>query len=372
MGPRPKEHDLMTRSIVCGLLALTFVGVIGVAPLACQSGGVGDPCTPEDEYNAQFTGFNVAEENIEPLSFQCSTRICLVNHFQGRVSCPLGQPALAPMDFCKQNPDSTQDCGAPPASGGTQQPCSTCPDPSQACVLSQSYAPQCTCDPTVTDPTNPMVCAGNPGCAGVSGNCDPNLQICTCSNDLTIDGVSFFCEPIQPGCSGSTCSEVLNSYICHTPQTATASSCQSAANTPQENEGKQCCVPGTDQPVSVEVCGQCDSSSFRDAPDAVYCSCRCCAPCCAAGTQPSATNPCSTDTSTCGTACDPNFNYCSCPSGFTCTDIRPNVGLGDQELAGAYCIKAGSAFTTTSGCGNVVGNADPANCQGTPASAPTD
>ncbi len=65
----------MTRSIICGLLALTFVGVIGVVPLACASGGVGDPCTPEDEYNAQFTGFNVAEENIESLSFQCSTPI---------------------------------------------------------------------------------------------------------------------------------------------------------------------------------------------------------------------------------------------------------------------------------------------------------
>ena len=96
----------------------------------------------------------------------------------------------------------------------------------------------------------------------------------------------------------------------------------------------------------------------------MYCSCRCCAPCCAPNTQPSATNPCSTDTSTCGPACDPNFNYCSCPSGFTCTDIRTNVGLGDQELAGAYCIKTGSAYSTDATCGNVVGNADPASCQG--------
>jgi hypothetical protein len=345
----------MTRSIVCGLLALTFVGVIGVAPLACQSGGVGDPCTPEDEYNAQFSGFNVAEENIESLSFQCSTRICLVNHFQGRVSCPLGQTA-AEIAVC--NP--SQCPGSACACTGGQQ-----------CVQSESYAPQCTCDASDTTPGDAMNCADNPGCTGVGGNCDPTLQICTCAADTMIDGVRFFCQPIDPSCT-SDCPSVLNSFVCHTPQTATTSDCQSASNTPAQNANKQCCVPGTDQPVSVEVCGQCDSASFRDATNAVYCSCRCCAPCCTGSETPTNSNPpCSTDMSTCGSMCDPNFNYCSCPSGFTCSDIRPNVGLGDTELAGAYCIKTGSAYGTTSTCGNVAGNADPANCQGTPTGIPT-
>lgn len=318
----------MTRSIVCGLLALTFVGVIGVAPLACSSGGVGDPCTPEDEYNAQFSGFNVAEENIESLSFQCTTRICLVNHFQGRVSCPLGQAAS---DIVACDPSNPTACTA-----------------GQQCAKSESFAPECASD---TD------CEMIPG-----AQCDTNLGICSCTMDQMMGGVPFYCEPLDPSCT-TECPQVLNSYICHEP-----GNCQSSSNTPDENNGKQCCVPGTDEPVSVEVCGQCDSASFRNAANAVYCSCRCCAPCCAAGEQPSETNPCSTDMSTCGSACDPNFNYCSCPSGYTCTDIRPNVGLGDQELAGAYCIINGSAYTSTSTCGNVVGNADPANCQGTPSS----
>src|SRR6185503_19076682 len=91
----PKEHVLMTRSILCGLFGLISVVTIGILPVACQSGGVGDPCTPEDEYDSQFAGFKVTEENIESRSFQCSTRICLVNHFQGRVSCPLGQPGVS-------------------------------------------------------------------------------------------------------------------------------------------------------------------------------------------------------------------------------------------------------------------------------------
>src|SRR6187549_2052480 len=84
----------MTRSILSGLFGLFSVVAIGSLPAACQSGGVGDPCTPEDEYNPDFAGFKVTEENIESRSFQCATRICLVNHFQGRVSCPLGQDAL--------------------------------------------------------------------------------------------------------------------------------------------------------------------------------------------------------------------------------------------------------------------------------------
>jgi hypothetical protein len=63
------------------------------AALACEPGGVGDPCTPEDEYQQDFNGFQVTEVNVESRSFQCATRLCLVNHFQGRVSCRLGQEA---------------------------------------------------------------------------------------------------------------------------------------------------------------------------------------------------------------------------------------------------------------------------------------
>jgi hypothetical protein len=57
----------------------------------CGGSGVGDPCVPEDEYLTTFSGFAVGEVNVESRSFQCLTRVCLVNHFQGRVSCPFGQ-----------------------------------------------------------------------------------------------------------------------------------------------------------------------------------------------------------------------------------------------------------------------------------------
>ena len=70
---------------------------LGALSAGCQSGGVGDPCTPEDEYQQFFSGYAFTEVNIESKSFQCETRLCLVNHFQGRVSCPYGQTATQAM-----------------------------------------------------------------------------------------------------------------------------------------------------------------------------------------------------------------------------------------------------------------------------------
>lgn len=74
------------------IVVLASVAVaLSVSAGGCQSGGVGDPCTPEDEYQPAFSGFAPSEVNVESRSFQCETRVCLVNHFRGRVSCPLGQ-----------------------------------------------------------------------------------------------------------------------------------------------------------------------------------------------------------------------------------------------------------------------------------------
>jgi hypothetical protein len=71
-----------------------LVAALGLLALGCESGGVGDPCTPEDEYTQPFSNFSDEEVNVESKSFQCETRICLVNHFQGRVSCPYGQSEM--------------------------------------------------------------------------------------------------------------------------------------------------------------------------------------------------------------------------------------------------------------------------------------
>jgi len=97
-----------------------LVLILGALAQGCQSGGVGDPCTPEDEFQQFFSGYAFTEVNIESKSFQCETRLCLVNHFQGRVSCPYGQTA---MQATEVRPDSTeyQLCHIPGTTGAANR-----------------------------------------------------------------------------------------------------------------------------------------------------------------------------------------------------------------------------------------------------------
>jgi hypothetical protein len=281
--------------------------------MACEGGGVGDPCTPEDEYSPTFAGFKVTEENIESRSFQCQTRICLVNHFQGRVSCPLGQPAVGDVNDPRRKSCSLGSDGQPNDSA--------CGD-GEKCVVSA----------TLAEP-----CDSNDDCNGFGGKCNKDAKFCECSTsaDCIGNGDNFFCDASDKHCK---------SYVCHAPN-----GCQTAGASVDQNSGKDCCVPGTDTPVSVSVCGQCGKDSKRAADEAVYCSCRC-GP--AAGDENNTAND--------------DFNFCECPSGFVCSEIRKNVGLGDPLIAGKYCIKEGTEFTDTQACdkSTVDGYVAPGQCSG--------
>ena len=96
MSSSPRIRSLLVFAALGGALVATIQG--------CGQSGVGDPCTPEQEFNQGFLGFDVKEVSVESKSFQCQTRLCLVNHFQGRVSCSYGQdadgkaPSTAPAD----------------------------------------------------------------------------------------------------------------------------------------------------------------------------------------------------------------------------------------------------------------------------------
>jgi hypothetical protein len=95
---------------------ITLVAFAAYGSLGCESGGVGAPCTPEDEYNQDFNGFALTEVNVESRSFQCETRVCIVNHFQGRVSCPYGQLDPATSNLA---PEDRARCRVPGSNGKT-------------------------------------------------------------------------------------------------------------------------------------------------------------------------------------------------------------------------------------------------------------
>ncbi len=282
--------------IVSALFAIGAIGAGAALPASCQTGGIGDPCTPEDEYRGQFAGFQLTQENIESRSFQCESRICLVNFFQGRVSCPAGQ---SPKDPCTGNGDCTGE--------------------GEECVESAVSADPCTSDDE---------------CNGTTCNKD---GFCECTNDSCAEG--YTCDEDKK----------CRLRVCHAP-----GNCQDPTLSMDDNLGKDCCIPGTDTPVQSEVCGQCDAEGLRNAENAVYCSCRC-------GAAEGAPE-------------DENFNFCECPDGFTCAEVRAYFDLGDQQLTGKYCVKADdpiivndkvSVAKATTACGAVAGNAnDDIGCAG--------
>ncbi len=191
----------MTRSIIaviaCGVLAGSLGGTGG-----CSQSGVGDPCIPEQEYDPTFTGFALGEISTESKSFQCQTRLCLINHFQGRVTCPYGQES------------------AGKTLGAAKEACSIPGDKS----------------------------------APITG-----------LTDSTATNKAY----VEPQCSE------------------------------------------------------------RRAAQTVYCSCRCM----------------NLDGKT-----NDGANYCACPEGFECKQLRNSIGAGDTGLTGGYCIKKDTTYDTTSTC----------------------
>ena len=82
--------------LVLVALALALAACAGKArTTATDAGfevtGVGEPCVTGDESQPNFSSFAVTELNVETASPACATGLCLVNHFQGRVSCKYGQ-----------------------------------------------------------------------------------------------------------------------------------------------------------------------------------------------------------------------------------------------------------------------------------------
>ncbi len=267
-------------SLVAGFLALALVG--------CPSGGVGDECTPEDEYKENFAGFKISEENIESRSFQCQSRICLVNHFQGRVSCPHGQ--------------------APPKNCSNGEACTG----EETCTPAGVLLTDCDPTPCGAKGANPANCNNESGLNAACGNrtCD-KAGFCHCDAADCPEG--YYCDNESKLCSIKVCS------------------------VPNDDKNR-CYVPGTEIPIATEVCAQCAASSKRDALNAVYCSCRCGPP------------------SEGATDADDNFNFCECPENYVCQEIRKNVGLGDAQIAGKYCVKQGTQYTGKENCGKVQGH----------------
>jgi hypothetical protein len=199
----------MTRKYLAAFTALAAVASItAIAGTGCASTGIGDPCIPEAEYAADFLGFSAQEVNVESKSFQCLTRLCLVNHFQGRVSCPYGQNASA--SAASTLPASSTPAfqcdgehGAPNAQGdqcclpGVDQPVISDADQGKTdgTATASSVPPNC------SDRTADKAVYCSCRCENVNGRTDDGDVYCSCPSGFSC---TQLVTPIGAGNAGLT------------------------------------------------------------------------------------------------------------------------------------------------------------------------
>jgi hypothetical protein len=206
----------MTRSILIVIAVGVFLDI--VAGSGCAPGGIGDPCIPDQEYDTCFAGFAQGEVNTESRSFQCQTRLCLVNHFQGRVSCPYGQTAsgtaaMTPVTSCPagtvgggtftacdpmgglSDPSFTLTDNSSPSCAGKADPCTV---PGGATVLGGSsstvqgeYAIQVSVPPQLTprQTANAVYCSCR--CENAAGQTNDGEVYCKCPSGFSCDQLVF-------------------------------------------------------------------------------------------------------------------------------------------------------------------------------------
>ncbi len=196
-----KASLLSLSSRVTGRFGVVHIAgvALGLSLLACEPGGVGDPCTPEDEYEPTFSGYGLEEVNVESKSFQCETRLCLVNHFQGRVSCPYGQADPA-------NPE----CFIP----GTQDPVEKPVEPQQ----------------TARRPNDAVYCSCR--CANKDGSKDDGARYCECPSGYDCEKLIDFTFGQKDNLAGYYCIKQGTRFNgLESPECSAASQ-----NCPEENQ----------------------------------------------------------------------------------------------------------------------------------------
>jgi len=197
--------------------------LLGLSALGCTPGGVGDPCTPEDEYQQNFNGFQVTETNTESRSFQCETRLCLVNHFQGRVSCRLGQ--ASPVDAMGTPVANYHPTCSIPGTAATADPAS--PD-----NINVEVKPQ-----LVNRQTEKAVY-----CSCRCDGPDKNARYCECPS-------GFQCEPVVPDLKITHGSGQLTGSYCIRAGTKYNPVTDTDSGTTCNNDKKACGCDGAKPPA---------------------------------------------------------------------------------------------------------------------------
>jgi hypothetical protein len=215
------------------LITAIAVGVIAALSSApgCASTGVGDPCTPDEEYDPTFQAFSIQDVNVESKSYVCLTRLCLVNHFQGRVTCPYGQSApntgpAGPSGSNAQAVSSQFGCSVPGAvatgSGWPTESQITATNVSVAGFAAGAVPAQFVGSGAADRTANKTVyCSCR--CANVQGNTNDGAVYCSCPENYTCTPLVSSIGSSDTGLTGSYCVQNGTQY---NPALATNETCQ--------------------------------------------------------------------------------------------------------------------------------------------------
>jgi len=189
------------------------------SPEPFAPGGVGAPCTPIDEDSVEFPGSVASQISVDDAHPGCESRVCVVNYFQGRVSCPRGQTS-----------GEARQCAAP----RTGLPIVVAVPPALS-TRPASERVHCSC-----------------ACDGP----DPNADYCTCPAGMTC--TQLF-RDILPGSP---------SYCVRAPvaaaERAPAGECLYGSLDPAESCGLSCAVDGRTEP---------DGSGWSSSDGCLSCAC---------------------------------------------------------------------------------------------------
>jgi hypothetical protein len=211
----------MTRRILAGLTAILAISIL--SGTGCQTTGIGDPCVPEEEYDTSYLGAALTDTDTESKSYQCQSFLCLVNHFQGRVTCPYGQQS-----FQNQGTNGAQACKTPigqDVSGTVDGKQGGANDPFVDSVNKDTVPPNCQNRPAA----NSVYCSCR--CANVAGKTDDGFNYCTCPDGFECKQLVSSIGANLEGLTGAYCiksgTEYPQNFVC-TECDASKKNCGSA------------------------------------------------------------------------------------------------------------------------------------------------
>jgi hypothetical protein len=191
------------------------IAILTAAP-GCGATGVGDPCTPDEEYDPTFQGFSVNDVSVESKSYVCLSRLCLVNHFQGRVTCPYGQSAAnkgpaGPPGSVAASINSQFGCAIP---GAVADPTTGYPAQSQvkatngsvgsvACLAGEVPAQLVGANAADRTANKAVYCSCR--CANVDGDTNDGANYCTCPENYTCTQLVSSIGSSDSGLTGAYC-----------------------------------------------------------------------------------------------------------------------------------------------------------------------